>query len=115
MLQDRKSTPVRKSKSMWQHSNMTMRRGFRLFNLYAELLQFLGQNDPTLGDLLPHLYAASCCWRSLDKRMLPQSWSHTLTLGQPLPTLPLWLTAKLAVPLDLEQSYEQACHDLWLT
>ena len=87
----------------------------RHFNLYAELLHFLGQNDPTLGDPLPHLYAASCRWRPLDKGMLLQTWSHALTLGQPLPTLPLWLTGKLAVPLDLEQSYEQACHDLWLT
>lgn len=32
----------------------------------------------------------------------------------PLPTLPLWLTENLVVPLDLEQSYEQACHDLWI-
>ena len=87
----------------------------RQFNLYAELLQFLGQTDPTLGEPLPHLYAVSCRWRPQDKRMLLQTWSHTLALGQPLPTLPLWLTGKLAVPLDLEQSYEQACHDLWIT
>jgi hypothetical protein len=85
------------------------------FNLYAELLQFLGQSDSTLGEPLPHLYAVSCRWRPQDKRMLLQTWSHTLCLGQPLPTLPLWLTGKLAVPLDLEQSYEQACHDLWIT
>jgi Protein of unknown function (DUF4058) len=87
----------------------------RQFNLYAELLQFLGQSDPTLGEPLPHLYAVSCRWRPQGKRMLLQTWSHTLTLGQPLPTLPLWLTGKLAVPLDLEVSYEQACSDLWLT
>jgi hypothetical protein len=35
-----------------------------------------------------------------------------LTVGQPLPTLPLWLTDTLYVPLDLERSYEQACDDL---
>lgn len=87
----------------------------RQFNLYAELLQFLGHGDPTLGEPLPHLYAVSCRWRLQDKRMMLQTWSHTLTLGQVLPTLPLWLTEKLAVPLDLEQSYEQACNDLWLT
>lgn len=87
----------------------------RQFNLYAELLQFLGQTDPTLSEPLPHLYAVSCRWSPRDKRMLLQTWSHTLALGQPLPTLPLWLTEKLAVPLELEQSYEQACHDLWLT
>jgi hypothetical protein len=87
----------------------------RQFNLYAELLQFLGQNDPRLGEPLPHLYAVSCWWRPKDKRMLLQTWSHTLALGQPFPTLPLWLTGQLAVPLDLEQSYEQVCHDLWIT
>jgi hypothetical protein len=27
----------------------------------------------------------------------------------------LWLSADLVIPLDLEQSYEQACHDLWIT
>jgi hypothetical protein len=36
-------------------------------------------------------------------------------IGQPLPTLPLWLSADHFVPLDLEPSYEQACHDLWIT
>jgi hypothetical protein len=87
----------------------------RQFNLYAELLRFLGHSDPSLGEAPPHHYAVSCRWRPQDKRMVLQSWSHTLTLGAPLPTLPLWLAGKLAVPLDLEQSYEQACHDLWLT
>jgi hypothetical protein len=87
----------------------------RQFNLYAELLQFLGQSDPSRGEPPPHLYAVSCRWRPQDKRMLLQTWSHTLALGQPFPTLPLWLTLQLAVPLDLEQSYEQACHDLWIT
>lgn len=87
----------------------------RQFNLYAELLRFIGQNDPTLGEPPPHLYATSCRWRPWEKRMLLQTWSHKLALGHPLPTLPLWLTGTLAVPLDLEQSYEQACHDLWIT
>jgi hypothetical protein len=35
-----------------------------------------------------------------------------MSLGQPLPTWPLWLADSLVIPLDLEQSYEQACHDL---
>ncbi len=47
--------------------------------------------------------------------MLQQTWLHTLALGQPFPTLPLWLTGQRALPLDLEQNSEQACHDLWLT
>jgi hypothetical protein len=44
-----------------------------------------------------------------------QGRSHPLAVGKPFPTLPLWLTGQFAVPLDLEQSYEQACHDLWIT
>ena len=87
----------------------------RHFNLYAELLEFLGQSDPTLGEPVPHLYAVSCRWLLQDERMMLQTWSHALALGRPLPTLPLWLTGKLAVPLDLEHSYEQACDDLWIT
>jgi hypothetical protein len=42
-------------------------------------------------------------------------WSHTLIVGQPLPTVPLWLREDLVIALDLEQSYEQACSDLWIS
>src|SRR4029079_2960130 len=31
----------------------------RHFNLYADLLAFLGHNDPTLSDPPPHIYATS--------------------------------------------------------
>jgi hypothetical protein len=86
----------------------------RNFNLYAELLAFIGHSDPSLGAEPPNIYAASCRWVEKGKRKLLETWSHVLAVGQPLPTLPLWLTADMAVPLDLEQSYEQACHDLWI-
>jgi hypothetical protein len=84
----------------------------RHFNLYAEVLAFCGHADPTLSDPPPHTYAASCRWVRRDKRTILKAWSHVLTVGQPLPRLPLWLTADRVVPLDLEPSYEQACHDL---
>jgi hypothetical protein len=32
-----------------------------------------------------------------------------LALGQPLPTLPLWLANDFAVPLELEATYEETC------
>ena len=86
----------------------------RHFNLYAELLAFIGHNDPTLGADPPPLYAASCRWTRKRKRTLLEAWSNILALGQPLPTLPLWLADDLVVPLDLEPSYEQACSDLWI-
>jgi Protein of unknown function (DUF4058) len=84
------------------------------FNLYLELLAVIGHTDPTLGDRPPDLYAASCRWTRQGKRTLLETWSHVLTLGEPLPTLPLWLSTDLVVPLNLEQSYEQACGDLWI-
>lgn len=86
----------------------------RNFNLYADLLELLGQSDPSLGSEPPPLYAVSCRWRSTDSKPLLESWHYPLTLGQPLPTLPLWLSASLAVPLELEASYEQTCRDLRL-
>jgi hypothetical protein len=85
---------------------------FRHFNLYADLMAFIGQSDPTLGPEPPPLYAASCRWVRKEERAILQTWSHVLTVGQALPTLPLWLTDVRVVPLDLEQSYEQACDDL---
>jgi Protein of unknown function (DUF4058) len=84
----------------------------RQFNLYAELLAFIGHADPTMGDDSPVVYAATCRWIEKGKRAILQAWSKPLAVGQPLPTLPLWLSADLAVPLDLEESYEQACSDL---
>jgi hypothetical protein len=86
----------------------------RHFNLYRELLAMIGHADPTMGDPPPDLYAASCRWSRRGKRTLLEAWSHVLTLGEPLPTLPLWLSTDLVIPLPLEQSYEQACHDLWI-
>jgi hypothetical protein len=87
----------------------------RQFNLYTELLAFLGLQDPSFGTDPPATYAASCRWVERGQRKLFEAWAHRLVVGQPLPTLPLWLGVDLAVPLDLEQGYEQACHDLWIT
>jgi hypothetical protein len=86
----------------------------RQFNLYSELMTFIGHDDPTLSQPAPPLYAASCRWTTKENRKILETWSHQLTVGQPLPTLPLWLSRDLVVPLDLERSYEQACHDLWI-
>lgn len=86
----------------------------RHFNLYTELLAFIGLSDSTLGAEPPNLYAASCRCVEKGKRTLLETWSYILAISQPLPILPLWLTQDLAIPLDLEQSYEQACHDLWI-
>ncbi len=84
----------------------------RSSNLYRDLLDHLGQADPSLTDEPPPIYAVACRWiRTGDIRRF-ESWAHPLALGQPLPTLPLWLADNYAVPLELEASYEETCRAL---
>ena len=82
------------------------------FDLYAELLEWVGGRDPSMGEPPPATYAAACRWRPQGTRMVLEAWSQPLVVGGPLPVLPLWLSEGLAVPLDLEASYEQTCRDL---
>ncbi len=81
----------------------------RQFNLYAELLSWIGEKD---AEAPPATYAVACRWRAAGVPRLLETWNHALVLGDPLPILPLWLNNELAIPLDLESSYEQTCHDL---
>ncbi len=86
----------------------------RQFNLYGDLLELIGQTDPALSAEPPGTYAAACRRTHPGETWRFQTWNHTLTLGQPLPTLPLWLADDLAVPLELEESYEETCRILRL-
>jgi hypothetical protein len=82
------------------------------FNLYGDLLDQLGHADPALAPDPPPLYAAAIRWRRGADSWRLETWAHPLTVGQPLPNLPLWLADNLAVPLELETSYEEACRIL---
>jgi hypothetical protein len=84
----------------------------RNFNLYRDLLELAGQADPSLGPEPPPLYAVACRGTKKGEHWLLEAWAHALALGQALPTLPLWLADDLAVPLELEESYEQTCRVL---
>lgn len=83
-------------------------------NLYAELMMFIGHPDPTLGPEPPPIYASSCRWTTNAEgtRARLEAWSSPMMVGQPLPSLPLWLTDTQSIVFDLEHSYEQACEDL---
>jgi hypothetical protein len=82
------------------------------FNLYAELLSFLQSVDPALGSEPPPMYAATLRMRYEDRRRMMDNWYHPLSIGQPLPTLPIWLKETWAISLDLETSYEETCSTL---
>jgi hypothetical protein len=87
----------------------------RRFNLYAQLMAFIGHPDPVMTADGPPTYAASCRWVTLGTRAKLEAWPHAMVIGQVLPKLPLWLDDSLVLTLDLEESYERACHDLWIT
>jgi hypothetical protein len=76
------------------------------------LLEWVGERDPALGDDAPSIYSVACRWRPRGASRWLETWNRPLAVGRPLPELPLWLSDELAVPLDLEASYEQTCHDL---
>jgi hypothetical protein len=81
-------------------------------NLYGELLKLIGQTDPALAPEAPGLYAVACRGTKKDNTWLLETWTYPVAVGQALPTLPLWLADNLAVPLELEASYEETCRIL---
>ncbi len=83
----------------------------RQFNLYVDLMELLGQPNPFPG-VDPPQYAVACRYISRNDRWCLETWEEPLTLGQPLPVLPLWLADDISVPLDLEESYQETCRVL---
>ncbi len=83
----------------------------RSANLYGEVLALLAQAGDVTASTGP-LYAATCRLAGCEPHAQLETWAHRLELGRPLPTLPLWLSERQAVPLDLEASYEETCRNL---
>jgi hypothetical protein len=82
----------------------------RSANLYRELAARIGATPPAMA--ASPIYAVSCRGITARGRWRVEAWQHELAIGSPLPTLPLWLTARLSVPLELEASYEDTCRGL---
>ncbi len=84
----------------------------RRADLHGEILSLLGV-APGAVALPPGLSAVSyrAPGREGEEQQL-QLWPEALALGEPLPTLPLWIATDFSVPLDLEESYRAACADL---
>jgi hypothetical protein len=83
----------------------------RQFNLYTELLTLLERSDPTFNPP-PPIYAVTCRKRQDGRQTKLDAWARPLAVGQPLPTLPLWLSETQTISVDLEASYEETCRVL---
>jgi Protein of unknown function (DUF4058) len=84
-------------------------------NLHNEILQFMDAAD-TL-QLPPEVSLYAVAYRPLRRRKRDQIdiWRSPLVLGQSLPTLPLALSANVAIPVDFETTYAEACRRKRLT
>jgi len=81
----------------------------RSANLHDALLQRLSG-----AELVPwraELYAVAYRLVERDEQPNLDIWQAGLALGEPLPTLPLWLHRGPAVPLELEASYARTCRE----
>jgi hypothetical protein len=85
----------------------------RLSDMHAELLE---ATDLAASPLAWHSATnlSAIAYRTAGPNESPrvEAWPEALTLGEPLPTVPLWIAAEVAVPLDLEQGYAAACRTL---
>ena len=91
---------------------VTVRRA----SLYADLLTLYDRLDPQLAPTPPNLYAVTVrARRAPTGRTRLDAWFYPMVIGEPLPTLPIWLSSDQRVMLPLENSYEETCGILGIT
>jgi hypothetical protein len=73
---------------------------------HRELLVGVGASDPGPGPSL-----SGSAYRPVERKgtAAVDVWREPLAVGQPLPTLPLWLRGGLCLPVELEATYERTC------
>jgi len=73
--------------------------------------ELLDRLDPAAVRLSADLYAAAYHPVDRDGQPALQIWQQPLTLGSPLPTLPLFLRGGLCLPVNLDSSYDRTCRE----
>lgn len=77
----------------------------RQANLHDELVTLLGQPDTFLFPFDSILYAVAYRPGRREEKNHIELWPHPLSVGQPLPTLPLALRRGPTFPVELETTY----------
>jgi hypothetical protein len=86
----------------------------RQANLHNEVVQVMKNEARFLLPSTLNLYAVA--YRPVHRRQeaVIDLWPAPLSLGQALPTQPLFLDDQLCLPVDLEATYMEACRRLKL-
>jgi hypothetical protein len=84
----------------------------RVANLHAEIMNALERIEEPPWESPSHLYAVAYRGVLAAEHSRVEAWHHVLTVGAPLPELPMWLEFDLCVPLRLEESYTITCGSL---
>ena len=80
----------------------------RLFNLHNDIAQLLAQSADFAMPGDPSIYAASYKPSATDSQATGiETWAYELKVGEPLPTVPLYLRGHGCIPLDLEATYSE--------
>jgi hypothetical protein len=84
----------------------------RTANLHRQLVDLLKLSGASNGREFPDLYAVAYRTFTTDRKGRLQGWEEPLAVGRILPTLPLWISPDVVVPVDLESSYRETCEGL---
>ena len=81
----------------------------RTANLHAECVDILGLAHPLAWCAPTPLYAVAYRPTQSAAEQRLEVWPEALAVGATLPTMPLWLSEDLCLPLALEESYRATC------
>lgn len=81
----------------------------RRANLHNEILEIMDGADSLRLSPESSLYAVAYRPLRRGKEDIIDVWRSPLALGRALPTLPLGLRADLAIPVNFEETYAEAC------
>ncbi|MCI0704590.1 MAG: DUF4058 family protein [Planctomycetia bacterium] len=84
----------------------------RQANLHDDLVKALHLSDAFAWQSATGLSVISYRVVKVNERERLEMWPTELAVGEPLPTVPLWLSPVLAVPLELELTYTNTCESL---
>ncbi len=81
----------------------------RTANLHVALADILGFAHPLAWCSPSQLYAVAYRPTQAAAAQRLEAWPEALAVGAALPTMPLWLSETLCLPLRLEASYQATC------